>query len=37
MQALFELLAGLLGEVFREFQQWWSNRARLRVAALVGA
>jgi hypothetical protein len=32
MQALFELLAGLLVEGFREFQQWWSNRARLRAA-----
>jgi D-alanyl-D-alanine-carboxypeptidase/D-alanyl-D-alanine-endopeptidase len=32
MQALVELLAGLLVEGFREFQQWWSNRARLRAA-----
>jgi len=32
MQALAELLAGLLVEGFREFQQWWSNRARLRAA-----
>jgi D-alanyl-D-alanine-carboxypeptidase/D-alanyl-D-alanine-endopeptidase len=32
MQAIVELLLGLLVEVFREFQQWWSNRARLRAA-----
>jgi serine-type D-Ala-D-Ala carboxypeptidase/endopeptidase len=37
MQALVELLAGLLVEVVREFQQWWSNRARLRAAALAAA
>jgi len=37
MQALVELLAGLLVEGFREFQQWWSNRARLRAATAVEA
>jgi serine-type D-Ala-D-Ala carboxypeptidase/endopeptidase len=33
MQAIAELLAGLLVELFREFQQWWLGRGRLRVAA----
>jgi CubicO group peptidase (beta-lactamase class C family) len=33
MQAIAELLAGLLVELFREFQQWWLGRARLRAAA----
>lgn len=37
MQALFELLAGLLVEGFREVQQWWSNRARLRAATAAAA
>jgi D-alanyl-D-alanine-carboxypeptidase/D-alanyl-D-alanine-endopeptidase len=33
MQAIAELLAGLLVELYREFQQWWLGRARLRAAA----
>jgi len=33
MQAIAELLAGLLVELFRELQQWWLGRARLRAAA----
>jgi serine-type D-Ala-D-Ala carboxypeptidase/endopeptidase len=33
MAAIVELLLGLLVEVFREFQQWWFGRARLRAAA----
>jgi hypothetical protein len=33
MQAIAELLAGLLVELYREFQQWWLGRARLRTAA----
>jgi CubicO group peptidase (beta-lactamase class C family) len=33
MQAIAELLAGLLVELFREFQQWWLGRGRLRAAA----
>jgi CubicO group peptidase (beta-lactamase class C family) len=32
MQAIAELLAGLLVELFRELQQWWLGRARLRAA-----
>jgi D-alanyl-D-alanine-carboxypeptidase/D-alanyl-D-alanine-endopeptidase len=32
MQAIAELLAGLLVELFREVQQWWLGRARLRAA-----
>jgi D-alanyl-D-alanine-carboxypeptidase/D-alanyl-D-alanine-endopeptidase len=32
MAAIVELLLGLLVEVFREFQQWWLGRVRLRVA-----
>jgi D-alanyl-D-alanine-carboxypeptidase/D-alanyl-D-alanine-endopeptidase len=32
MAAIVELLLGLLVEVFREFQQWWLGRARLRAA-----
>jgi D-alanyl-D-alanine-carboxypeptidase/D-alanyl-D-alanine-endopeptidase len=35
MAAIVELLLGLLVEVFREFQQWWLSRTRLRAAALV--
>jgi hypothetical protein len=37
MQALVELLAGLLVEGFREFQQWCSNRTRPRAATPVEA
>jgi serine-type D-Ala-D-Ala carboxypeptidase/endopeptidase len=33
MQAIAELLAGLLVELFRELQQWWLGRARLRATA----
>jgi serine-type D-Ala-D-Ala carboxypeptidase/endopeptidase len=33
MQAIAELLAGLLVELYREFHQWWLGRARLRAAA----
>jgi serine-type D-Ala-D-Ala carboxypeptidase/endopeptidase len=33
MAAIIELLLGLLVDVFREFQQWWLGRARLRAAA----
>src|SRR5215211_7245684 len=33
MQAIAELLAGLLVELFREVQQWWLGRARLRAGA----
>jgi serine-type D-Ala-D-Ala carboxypeptidase/endopeptidase len=33
MTAIVELLLGLLVELFREFQQWWLGRARLRAAA----
>ena len=36
MQAIAELLAGLLVELFREFQQWWLSRSRLRAAAPTG-
>jgi serine-type D-Ala-D-Ala carboxypeptidase/endopeptidase len=32
MQAIAELLAGLVVELFREFQQWWLGRSRLRAA-----
>jgi serine-type D-Ala-D-Ala carboxypeptidase/endopeptidase len=32
MAALVELVVAFLVEVFRELQQWWSNRARLRAA-----
>jgi CubicO group peptidase (beta-lactamase class C family) len=32
MPAIVELLLGLLVEAFREFQQWWLGRARLRAA-----
>jgi hypothetical protein len=32
MAAIVELLLGLLVEVFRELQQWWLGRLRLRVA-----
>jgi serine-type D-Ala-D-Ala carboxypeptidase/endopeptidase len=35
MAAIVELLLGLLVEVFREFQQWWLGRARLRAVAPV--
>jgi D-alanyl-D-alanine-carboxypeptidase/D-alanyl-D-alanine-endopeptidase len=37
MQALFELLAGVLVEGLREVQQWWSNRARLSAATAAAA
>jgi serine-type D-Ala-D-Ala carboxypeptidase/endopeptidase len=37
MAAIVELLLGLLVDVFREFQQWWLDRARLRAAASPGA
>ena len=33
MQAIAELLAGLLVELFRELQQWWLARARGRATA----
>jgi len=33
MAAIVELLLGLLVEMFREFQQWWLGRARLRAVA----
>jgi len=33
LQAIAELLAGLLVELFRELQQWWLGRARMRAAA----
>lgn len=33
MQAIAELLAGLVVELFRELQQWWLGRARMRAAA----
>jgi CubicO group peptidase (beta-lactamase class C family) len=33
MAAIVELLLGLLVELFREFQQWWSARVRLRATA----
>src|SRR5215218_2068808 len=33
MQAIAELLAGLLVELYRELQQWWMGRARVRAAA----
>jgi serine-type D-Ala-D-Ala carboxypeptidase/endopeptidase len=32
MAAIVELLLGLLVEVFREFQQWWLGRVRVRAA-----
>ena len=35
MAAIVELLLGFPVEVFREFQQWWLGRARLRVAVGV--
>jgi len=34
--AIVELLLGFLVEAFREFQQWWLGRARLRAAAPAG-
>jgi serine-type D-Ala-D-Ala carboxypeptidase/endopeptidase len=37
MQAIAELLAGLVMELFREFQQWWLSRARLRAATSAAA
>jgi D-alanyl-D-alanine-carboxypeptidase/D-alanyl-D-alanine-endopeptidase len=37
MAAMVELLLGLVVEVFREFQQWWLSRARLRAAAPAAA
>jgi D-alanyl-D-alanine-carboxypeptidase/D-alanyl-D-alanine-endopeptidase len=33
MAAIVELVLGLVVEVFREFQQWWLDRARLRGGA----
>jgi serine-type D-Ala-D-Ala carboxypeptidase/endopeptidase len=33
MQAIAELLAGLVVELFRELQQWWFGRARPRAGA----
>jgi serine-type D-Ala-D-Ala carboxypeptidase/endopeptidase len=36
MQAIAELLVGLLVELYREFQQWWLARARLRAAVPAG-
>jgi serine-type D-Ala-D-Ala carboxypeptidase/endopeptidase len=36
MAAIAELLLGFLVEAFREFQQWWLGRARLRAAAPAG-
>jgi D-alanyl-D-alanine-carboxypeptidase/D-alanyl-D-alanine-endopeptidase len=36
MPAIVELLLGLLVEAFREFQQWWLGRARLRAGARAG-
>jgi CubicO group peptidase (beta-lactamase class C family) len=37
MAAMVELLLGLVVEVFREFQQCWLSRARLRAAAPAAA
>jgi serine-type D-Ala-D-Ala carboxypeptidase/endopeptidase len=37
MAAMVELLLGVVVEVFREFQQWWLSRARLRAAAPAAA
>jgi D-alanyl-D-alanine-carboxypeptidase/D-alanyl-D-alanine-endopeptidase len=37
MTAIVELLAGLLVELLREFQQWWLGRTRLRAAARAGS
>jgi len=36
MAAIVELVLGFLVEAFREFQQWWLTRARLRAAAPAG-
>jgi D-alanyl-D-alanine-carboxypeptidase/D-alanyl-D-alanine-endopeptidase len=36
MAAIVELLLGFLVEAFREFQQWWLGRARLRAATPAG-
>jgi serine-type D-Ala-D-Ala carboxypeptidase/endopeptidase len=36
MQAIAELLVGLLYELYRELQQWWLTRARLRAAVPAG-
>jgi D-alanyl-D-alanine-carboxypeptidase/D-alanyl-D-alanine-endopeptidase len=36
MAAIIELVLGLLVEAFREFQQWWLTRARLRATAPAG-
>lgn len=36
MAAIVELLLGFLVEAFREFQQWWLGRARLRADAPAG-
>jgi D-alanyl-D-alanine-carboxypeptidase/D-alanyl-D-alanine-endopeptidase len=33
MAAIVELLVGLVVELFREFQQWWLGRVRLRAAS----
>jgi D-alanyl-D-alanine-carboxypeptidase/D-alanyl-D-alanine-endopeptidase len=36
MQGIAELLAGLVVELFRELQQWWLGRSRLRAAVPAG-
>jgi D-alanyl-D-alanine-carboxypeptidase/D-alanyl-D-alanine-endopeptidase len=36
MATIVELLLGLLVELFRELQQWWATRARMRASALAG-